>query len=270
VPTSTASGPQPVGGLAAAQLQFGSLDRTQPAQSAYVDYDNFGAREAAQNPVTGVTSVTGTSTTSGTTFSAGNDTVRRSTLIMTTAAPANVQAAFPGVNFCQCEFTRWGFWSAEVERTGPNGNQYTDRIHAGTWVAGQMPDSAEVPTVGTASYAGHMIANIQNGQDQYLAAGNYNNTLNFGTRSGTVSVSNLDGRNYAGQMSMPANAGGPIVVGTLATTGGPAAQMSLFGNLYRGSTSPVGEIGGWAVINGGASYGGTGTFAGRMVGGITP
>jgi hypothetical protein len=269
VPVSNSSSAQPVGGLAAAQMQFGSIDRTQPAQSAYIDYDNFGAREASQNPVTGVTSVSAVSSTSGITFSSGNDEVRRSTLIMTTASPANVQAAFPGVTFCQCEFTRWGFWSAEVERNGPSGS-FTDRIHVGTWVAGQMPDSTEVPTTGTASYSGHLIANIQNGANQYLAAGNYSNTLNFGTRSGAVNVSNLDGRNYAGSMSLPAGVGAPLVFGNLTTTAGPSAQMALFGNLYRGATSPVGEIGGWAVINGGASYGGTGTFAARMVGGIAP
>jgi len=30
------------------------------------------------------------------------------------------------VNFCQCDYTRWGFWSSGSNRTGSNGHSLSD------------------------------------------------------------------------------------------------------------------------------------------------
>lgn len=244
-------GPVPAGAYTSATYQFGSLDPAQPAQSAYIDRENFGARQAAPtgSPSAPLTTVNG-------------NPVSSDMLIMANAnrAAAGVR---PDVTFCDCEFTRWGVWSAQSEQSG-----FSDRVHIGTWVVGQVPPNVEVPTVGTASYRGHVVASIANNGSQYLAAGDLASTINFGTRSGSASVTNFDGRNYSGPLTL--GAGSPGLAGTL-TTSDPRISMGMAGSLFRGVSGPVGEMGGSVLINGSAlGITGSGIFAGKMVGGIAP
>ena len=93
------------------------------------------------------------------------------------------QQILPGTTICECDYTRWGFWSTNTTRTGLFGSR-TDQGHLMTWVAGQMPAKTEVPTVGTATYDGHVVANVRNGGAQYVASGNMVNTIDFGKRNG--------------------------------------------------------------------------------------
>ena len=191
--------------------------------------------------------------------------VTSDTLIMTTANTANVQSFFPGVTFCECEFTRWGLWSAQSEQAG-----FADRVHLGSWVAGRVPDAVDIPTVGTATYRGHVIASMANNGNQYLAAGNLVNTINFANRTGSAAVTNLDGQNYAGLLTVSGNGlGGLLTSGT-----GPAADdLLMVGSLFKGTMHPsVGEMGGLVLINANQqsvsslNYTGSGIFTGRMTG----
>lgn len=233
------------------QFQMGSLDPSLRSRSAYVDYDNFAAREAVfvtndGSQQTQLSSVNGQSLTNSTTF-------------MVNVPREVAQRAFPAVTFCECDYTRWGFWSTDSNRV-TNGQTYSDRGHLMPWVAGRQTTIAEVPATGTATYTGHVVANIRNNGRDYVAAGNLSNTVNFGTRSGTASVTSLDGANYSGQLNLAQ--GDPRQV-TAALTNGAERQMLMIGNLFRGSTSPVGEMGGAVYING-TNYIGGGIFAGRM------
>jgi hypothetical protein len=154
----------------------------------------------------------------------------------------------------------------------PGGN-VEDRSHLMEWVAGNMPDQLghDIPTTGKASYTGHVVASIQNGNSAYVAAGRFNSTVNFGTSTGTVGVKGLDGVNYQGQIAL--NSGDRATFGTVnemvgklastnATTG---LRMHANGAFFGSTTDPVREMGGNVTIHGmtpgGQRYLGSGIFA---------
>jgi hypothetical protein len=188
---------------------------------------------------------------------------------MVNIAPAAAQqfAAATGtsVTFCQCEYTRWGFWSNDSQRIAASGANVADRGNLMTWVAGRQTTSAEVPTTGSATYDGHVVASIRNGTNEYVAAGSLTNTVNFGTHSGSVTVTGLDGTNYAGTIQINPNERRLISAG-LASTDNSSRTLGLAGQFFRGASSPVGEMGGTALISGsnGSNYIGSGIFAGKM------
>ena len=105
-----------------------------------------------------------------------------------------------GVEYCRCDFLSWGYWSADF--ASANGDR--DRFHLGTWVAGDLPDLVDIPTTGVASYEGHIIGNVYNQGNQYIAVGDYRQTYDFGSRSGNVTIGSFDGRDYSGNVSATA------------------------------------------------------------------
>jgi hypothetical protein len=178
------------------------------------------------------------------------------------AITASAQQVLGGTPFCDCDYTRWGFWRSDL-RHGVPGN-LRESMEA-FWVAGRPIDRADVPTTGSASYVGHVAAQIQNGQTSYAASGAFRNDVNFGTRSGQFSVTNLDRTNYAGSVMIDPSDPRGFVGGGLSTNQDRA--MVLFGNFFRGRTNPVGEMGGLVAIGGvnnnNSTYIGAGIFAGR-------
>ena len=188
--------------------------------------------------------------------------LRSSNLQMVTADTVNAASFFPGVNFCDCEYTRWGFWSADTSRNSTSTMQtLADRGQLLTWVAGVLPDIGTIPTTGIATYSGHVIGSFTDGTNQYLAAGNYSNTVNFGSKSGTVSISNLDNRSYSGSTSL--NASDPrYFTGSGSTISGSSASFSLTGSFFKGSSGSAQEMGG-SIQFSGSSYLGSGIFAAR-------
>ena len=161
--------PTSLGGFLFGSFQMGSVNGAQPPQSAYVDYENFAAREAVtvnQNGTqrTQLSSVNLQRPTSSTTFMVN--------------VPRDVaRSVLPNTTICECEFTRWGFWSTDTQRSGLFGSSRNDRGHMMTWVAGQLPNAGEVPASGTATYTGHVVANVNNAGSQYIASGNLTNTV---------------------------------------------------------------------------------------------
>ena len=90
---------------------------------------------------------------------------------------------------------------------------------------------------GTATYTGHAIANIANPNNitSYLAAGTFSATVNFGARNGAITISGLDGTNYAGTAtwvqgttSFATPAGSPL----MGSTGGRTATLA--GSFFQG------------------------------------
>jgi hypothetical protein len=247
--------------LSTAQYQFGSLDPVDRARSAYLDYDTFAARDARTGP-------------SGNTDPLS--TVNGLALDTSHGALVNIkgdlaQAIATGVGgssttICQCDYTRWGFWSMDDSRT-VSGNVITDRGHMMLWVAGQRPPSAsDVPASGTATYSGHVIANVRNAGNEYITGGNFTNTVNFGaaTNQLTVSVGTstdpFDGATYSGSLSLNSDRRdfSGVLTGTLSRT------MTMNGSFFRGISSPVGEMGGGvAVTNTAGDYLASGIFAGK-------
>lgn len=214
-------------------------------RGTFVDYSNFGARDARTLDGAAISEVNGA-------------TVADHRGVFVTSDTVNARASFPNVSFCQCEYTKWGFWSSETTRTSTSGQSLTDLVHLGTWVFGDQTRDVDIPSVGTATYAGHAIASIKNGTAEYVAAGNFQNVVNFGTGTGAATVTGLDGRNYTGTVT--AGGGSNSINGTLASSVA-GSTMSLNGQFSRGVSGPAGEMGGTVTIGGTPGYIGSGIFA---------
>jgi len=235
--------------------QFGSLNLFR-AKGAYVDYDTFGARGAQTVPDTSVGREVPVSTVNGQPLNSHTG------LFVNVPQPVAQQigAQLGGnVNFCQCDYTRWGFWSGTDSRTAGNGNFTGDAGNLMTWVAGRLPNMNEVPTTGTAVYDGHVIASIKNGSNEYVSAGNLTNTVNFGTRTGAVTT-HLDGTNYSGTLAISPSDPRNFSAGLTGNVGN--RNMTLNGQFFRGVAGPVAEMGGGVLVTG-TSYLGSGIFAAK-------
>ncbi|MCG6203382.1 FecR domain-containing protein [Rhodopseudomonas sp. HC1] len=226
--------------------QFGSTDPALDPQSVYADYNNFGGSAAHDKTGKPLSTINGMAIT--------NHTAAMITVTPETARMLSAESGSTATTFCECDYTRWGLWTSQSTQ-GP----YLDNA-LGFWVAGRPTTVAEVPTYGVATYNGHVIANIDNNGANYVASADFSNTVNFGSRTGQVTVTGLDSTNYVGQvqfMQDPRN-----FVGSLAGNTGDR-QMALTGSFFRGVSSPVGEMGG-AVALTGTNYLGSGIFAAKM------
>jgi hypothetical protein len=259
--------------LSFAHYQFGSLDPADRARSTYLDYDTFAARDGRVGP-SGNTDPTSTvnglavDNTHGALLN-----VRRSDAqqIVNGIDPNNTSTAI-----CQCDYTKWGFWSMDDSRT-VSGNSISDRGHMMLWVAGRRPLSAsDVPTTGTATYAGHVVVNVRNGTNEYLSGSAFTNTVNFGASSNQMTVnvatptSTLDGASYSGSLSLRADRrdfGGTLQGTGNGLTGNLTRTMTMNGSFFQGVSSPISEMAGNVVISntatGSAGYTAAGIFAGR-------
>jgi hypothetical protein len=177
-----------------------------------------------------------------------------------TQITAAAQASLGGTPFCDCEYTRWGFWTANIKHGVPgNIRESIDSF----WVAGRRPDAVEVPLHGTATYMGHAVAQIRHGSQEYAASAPFTNVVNFGTGTGTFTVTNLDHATYTGVTAMNPNDRASFVGAGL--TNDQGRYMALVGNFYRGSAGPVGEMGGGLLIfSSNPNYYGSGVFLARQ------
>jgi hypothetical protein len=231
--------------------QLGSVDPAENPNSQYVDANNFGARAAIGKNGKPVSTIDGAPITdhSADMIVVSADTVRQY------AGAAGVGNLTP----CSCDYTKWGLWVSDSKQN-VGGSVYRDQV-AGFWVAGRAINASDVPHVGSASYEGHVIAAIQNGSQNYVASGSLTTTVNFGSQSGTAAVTGFDGLNYYGSLLINPNDPRNLYAGLSSTAGGNG--MLLDGQFLRGKTSPVGEMGGTALVNG-TNYLGSGIFAAKM------
>jgi hypothetical protein len=229
--------------------QYGSVDPSQSAQSDYASYDNFSANPAVRDGQP-VSMVNGQPITD-----------HRGSFVTVSGEQARqfaVTVGQPDFKPCVCDYTRWGTWTSDSKQNG-----YQDSV-AGFWVAGRPINPQDMPTTGTATYTGHVAANVVNNGNAYIAGGNMINTVDFAARTGTVSVTGLDNTNYAGQLflgtgsTQGSDAG---IIGGFATGGN--RSMALVGSFYQGRNSPVGEMGGLVALTG-PGYSGGGIFAAQM------
>ena len=223
-------------------LNMGSLSGN-GSDSAFIDDRRIALRQS---------SLVGSSHTTG----AGSGAVTAEIIAVTQAVTPNTQ--IDGVTPCVCEFLTWGYWTADIKYiSGPRTGQ-TDRAHIGTWVAGDLPTPAQLPTGGTAIYNGHAIGSVVNSGIRYIAAGTFTQTWDFSSRTGTIGINNFDGVNYAGT-----TAGSPTNVnfaGPITGTGGRAGNVS--GSFFKSPTDAAAyQAGTFSII--GTSYKATGTFAGQ-------
>ncbi len=147
------------------------------------------------------------------------------------------------------------------------------------WVAG-VPMTAQglkdlSMATGSATYTGHAIASIANPNNitSYLAAGTFANTVNFGARTGAVTIGGLDGTNYAGTVKFTPSTG-LIATASPLTGNNGGRTATLAGSFFQGGpTSNIpgfGEMGGSLILNGTGGYLGSGIFAARNLNGVQP
>ena len=175
------------------------------------------------------------------------------------AAPADALLP-PGVEFCECPAAKFGWWGGHIGLFGggPDGVR-EDAVFPGTFVVGQLPEIADVPSEGTASYAGHAAAAIRSGGAAYTAVGGFNMDWNFAARSGEARITNLDGRDYAASNLFAPLTNPRDFSGQLTQNGGPAAGP-IAGSFFSDGSNPVRDTGGQFRVQGG-SYTAVGSFA---------
>jgi hypothetical protein len=165
-----------------------------------------------------------------------------------------------GVSYCACEYLQWGYWTGRVETPNSAMTAVTRNDFAAidTWVAGQP--TVNMPTVGVGSYNGAAVGTVYNGGATYLAAGGFNQTYNFGSRTGTVNITNFDGASYAAAVSGSGSAFAGALKGSFGNRNGAVA-----GSFYGPGAVEAG--GSFNIYNGqpaaNAKYLASGIFAGR-------
>ncbi|MFC3230256.1 FecR domain-containing protein [Marinibaculum pumilum] len=225
-------------GGSARVLYFGGDGNGTTAQpsSALIDDDRYIALESpTYNAVTGT-----------------GQTAKSQDLVLVTAA--SVDPAQLGLQPCECAFLDWGFWSGAVSLQDDS----EERYHMASWVAGELPSLAQIPTTGTASYGGHIIGSVFNDGANYIAAGQMGANWNFAERAGGFEVTGFDAANYTGQL---VSQDGRAIVGA-GQTADAARQMALNGAFFAGGGNPVAAMGGHFIVqNASQSYAGGGTWA---------
>jgi hypothetical protein len=260
----------PQNGMTNSTYIFGSLNGNgltglNTARGTYVNPSNFAARDAAvfDNGANIPVSLRSGNQSPLSTVGYANQ-----QLVTATSVGANTSSFLSSISSvavqpCACS-TQWGFWSAFNGSTNNGQLTFEDQGALLLWVAGNPTTAGTLPTTGTATYTGHAIASIAapNSITSYLAAGAFQAVANFGTHSGMVNITGLDGTNYAGT-AMQAAPGAVTFNGSLnAVSGITGRTATLAGSFFQG-TGPYSEIGGSLILNGSGNYLGSGIFLGR-------
>jgi trimeric autotransporter adhesin len=227
-------------------LSYGSLSPGNTgARQGYINDNLFGMLESSGGTGSSLNSNSGTA----------------NLYLVTASAVPNTMLLPAGVSFCQCQFLQWGYWGGELDTSDQNGAR-ADVAHINTWVAGSPTPAADINNLigmsATASYSGAAVGSVFNNGAHYLAAGGFNQSYNFGTQTGTMTISNFDGKTFGG-----------TVVGA---RGSPAFAAPLSGSGVSGSAAGTFfgpgaiEAGGSFAVQGTSNvpYVAAGTFAGRQ------
>jgi len=203
-------------------VYFGNPSGNSRARQAFIDDNIFGIGES-----TSLTDTIGGAASNG-------------RIALVTSAFTSLSGALTsGVSFCTCTHTKWGFISGEVRKDDLTERQ---RLHLMPWVAGRLSGSSVTsPLTGTATFSGHVAANILNASgQQYVAFGNYAQSWSFGDRTDTATISNLDGATYSGSIHGVSNSGGAEFHGSISCAG---HSGSLQGAFMRGASNNAREVG---------------------------
>jgi len=223
------------------QARFGGLTGASRSRAAFIDDDIFIARdELSDTPITLIdpAAVMPSSPIGG-----------RASLL--TSAFYTDRSAVPSdVALCACDFLVWGFWSLDAFAASRR------RGHLEPWMAGDLPSAADIPASGSASYSGHVVADVSTAGLMYTTFGNYSQTWNFGQRTGSVQITKLDGADYSGVIS---SGNGREFSGSI---GGAGRSGAMTGSFFRNGADPAGGVGGNFYLSG-PSYRAAGIAVGQ-------
>jgi hypothetical protein len=171
--------------------------------------------------------------------------------------------AIQGVNFCDCQFLKWGYWTGQLNQVNSTNTAITrsDRAFINTFVVGTPTSTADIASLAgqavTGNYSGHAVGSVFNNGASYVSAGTFNGQYNFATQVGSVTISNFDGKTFSG--SGPAPLTGANYSGTL---NGSGVTGGFNGTFYGPQAANTG--GGFAVRSTTTTpYLASGIFAGK-------
>jgi len=181
--------------------------------------------------------------------------------------PIPPDQAFPNVTFCACDYLEWGYWGGEYnwDPTGSEAGR-RERVHIGTYVAGERPSVADINGLsGSATHAGHVLGTVVLGDgSQYLAAGNYSQTFDFGRDTGTFNIGGFDGRDFDGGTLGLTDSGHPAdFASTNAAVSADGLNANVRASFFKGGGDAARQVGGtFTVTDGGrGNYSAAGTVA---------
>jgi hypothetical protein len=246
------------GANTSATFHLGGTSGSRFATQVFVDDKTYALRDRSPDSfTTQLASVTHNGNTS-----TGTDIAARTTMVSYGAAPTASFFSAQGVTPCQCDFMSWGWWSGDV-RYG-NGSVYNpngrDRLHLASYVVGNVTQSLQMPTTGTATFTGHAIGNVQNGANAYVAAGSFTKVWDFAAMSGNVTIGNFDGVTYTGTATQLTGTTASQFTGGLSGGGGRTGTLN--GSFFDAGTNRAKGTGGSFSING-TGYKAGGIFAGQ-------
>jgi hypothetical protein len=186
-------------------------------------------------------------------------------IVSSAAVPAKIFDNNTSAEICSdCEFMTWGWW-------GRNSYGEVDyQVHLGNWIIGERPSTGNVATTGTATYNGHAVGTVLTSSGaQYIATGDLSSTMNFGSRTGSVQITDYDGKDFTTSVSFD-NGGVPKATfsGT-STTGTISSSVSgAFASDGSSSSSDYvrGIMGNFTATDTSDSWSSTGIFAGSTTG----
>jgi FecR protein len=123
------------------------------------------------------------------------------------------------------------FFTANLTAGGPFLQQFApNAVGKAVFAVGGVPTIA-LPTTGVANYTGTAVGSVTPPiGNSFSATGNFSETFNFASRTGTANITNFDGANY----SAPISATGSVFAGTLT---GPANRSGPLAGLFFGPTA---------------------------------
>jgi len=176
----------------------------------------------------------------------------------------------PGGLCDNCDFIKFGTWGAELTSQHGESQQASQAFLGGWWVAGEITQAADLPTEGSASYAGSAVGYATTKSHgtwsaPYVASGDMAMNWDFGTRKGDLSITNFDGRSFSGNLcgaGLLCPTGKNHFVGTL--SGADRIKGSAAGSFVNAGGDKIGGvIGNFGVGNN--KWQGAGIFGGRKI-----
>jgi trimeric autotransporter adhesin len=235
-------------------VQFGTVTGRPFSRAAFVDDTRYAALESPD----------AASQVNGATLPLPNPNAPSSTQLfprvaMVTSGTVPQNGLLPNGLCSSCQFLQWGYWTGNLDTLNAAGTGVVrqDVAHLNPWVAGVI--SSSVPAAGTGTFVGNAFGAVFNNGASYLASGQFSNSWNFGTRSGTLAITNFDGnRGFSG----------PVATGTgaTATYSGTLSGTNLTGTASGAFFGPLAPetAGNFAVKSvSGSPYLASGIFAGH-------
>jgi hypothetical protein len=228
-----------------------SLDGEEYGQSAYVDDNMFAATDNFDESRTFATDDSQTVLPQRTGLTPAN-------YVVSSDAVPQTGYMGDGTVQCTCSFLEWGWWGTQMQSAtagDPQTETSRESVHLGTWVAGDIVDNADLPAIGSATYAGHAVGTVLSGGAQYVAGGGMDMSWDFGAREGRVDVTNFDNHDFGWDVAGTGGATDPALFsGTFTEMGGGGAVNGAF--VANGADNFAGVIGNFGVVDGGWSASG--------------